>query len=166
VTTSPIDSQGVEWNPELHTANQSKNTDGTWRRKRKEKGESASAPKAVMLPTAPPPPPAATTQPTVEPVATVPPAPAPTAPAVPAVPVVPPAPPASTVASSDEKKVTTFIELVRYVTNLVGTKQIFQMDILAACAEVGVPDIHSCAKPENVALIPAVAESIRKRLQK
>lgn len=165
-----FDAVGAAWNPELNTANQSKNTDGTWRRKRTSKGEAPAAPKTVELPQSPrvPPPPPLTSA-TVETVTTVPPAPsAPTASAVAVVAPVPPVPPVSTVSSSPLTELggDTFGALVKYSTNLVGQKKIGVTAMLEACAECGVPDIHACSKPENAALIPLVAVAISKRVAK
>lgn len=165
-----FDAVGAAWNPELNTANQSKNTDGTWRRKRTSKGEAPAAPKTVELPKSPrvPPPPPLTSA-TVETVTTVPPAPStPTASAVAVVAPVPPVPPVSTVSSSPLAELggDTFAALVKYSTNLVGQKKIGVTAMLEACAECGVPDIHACSKPENAALIPLVAVAISKRVAK
>ncbi len=158
-----LDSAGEAWNPDVHTANQSKTTDGLWRRKRTNKGEVASAPKPVELPKGPivPPPPQAPVEPVAQ-VPTVPSAPATTAAVVTPV---PPAPPASTGASPlTELGGDTFASLVKYVTNLVGAKKITTAQMLEACLEAGVPDIHACSKPENAALIAPVAIAISKKL--
>lgn len=168
--TALLDSAGEQWNPELHTANQSKNTDGTWRRKRTPRGETPAAPKTVELPKAPqvPPPPPSPAK-AVEPVLAVPPAPsAPAATPAVAAAVVPPVPTGSTVSSSPlaEFGGDTFAALVKYVMNLVGSKTLSTTAMFEACLECGVPDLHACSKPENTALIPAVALAISKRLAK
>lgn len=169
LTTSPpadeppaelLDSAGVAWNPEVHTANQSKNVNGTWRHKRTEKKPAQDAPQVVQVPSAPPPPPVST----VEPVPAVPPAPVQATPAVVVAPTpsaVPPAPPVSTV--SHTHGIVTFADLVKKVTTLVGTKKLSTQEMLAACAECGVPDIHACQpRPE---VIPSVATAILKRVK-
>jgi hypothetical protein len=159
------DSAEEMWNPEIHTANQSKNTDGTWRRKRTPKGEAPATPKTVELPKVPqvpqvpPPPPAPSVA--VEPTTIVPPAPVATA-------AVPPVPSVSTASSSPLAELggDTFGALVKYVTNLVGSKKVSTAAMLEACIECGVPDIHSCSKPENAAVIPLVAAALAKRAAK
>jgi len=157
------DSAGEAWSPETYTANQSKNTDGTWRRKRTLKGEAPAAPKTVELPKTPqvPPPPPPLLSVAVEPTTIVPPAPVATS-------AVPPVPSVSTVSSSPLAELggDTFASLVKYVTNLVGAKKLATAAMLEACAECGVPDIHACSKPENAAMIPLVAIAISKKVPK
>lgn len=163
-----FDSASEKWNPEIHTANQSKNTDGTWRRKRTSK-DAPAAPKTVELPKAqvPPPPPAPSTA--VEPVKVVPTAPSAPA-ATPAAVVAPvaPTPPVSTASTSPLAELggDTFAALVKFATNLVGAKKISTAALLEACADCGVPDLHACSKPENALLIPSVADAIAARLAK
>lgn len=169
--TALLDAQGEKWNGDIHTANQSKNTDGTWRRKRTAKGSEAPAPRTVEPPKNDvPPPPAPTGQPTVEPAAVVPPAPQ-----VPPAPnAAPPAPPTPTADSAPvglsptltEFGGDTFQALVKYATSIVGAKKVTTDQLLATCVEVGVPDLHACSKPENAHLIPMLAEALAKRVAK
>lgn len=166
-----IDSTCEKWNPEIHTANQSKNSDGTWRRKRTSpKGEAPATPKTVELPKSPqiPPPPPPPPM-VVEPAASAPTVPVSQYPAT----TVPPVPPVSTTTSPlAELGGDSFSSLVKYATNLVGAKKITTAALMEACLEVkdangqGIPDIHACSKPENAALIPLVAASISARLAK
>jgi hypothetical protein len=161
-----VDSSGATWDGEMHTANQSKNTDGTWRHKRTPKGEAPAAPRVAELPKTPqvpvPPPPPMILS--VEQTA-VPPAPSIPAPAAVVVPV-PPAPSVSTDSSSPLTALggDTFSALVKYVTNLIGSKKITTAQMLEACIECGVPDVHACSKPENAGLIGLVALAMARKL--
>lgn len=170
-STALLDAHGVAWDPELHTANQSKNSDGTWRRKRTEKPKVSTQTVQIpesLKPQVPPPPPE--TKPAVESVATVPPAPIAAAPPVaPAAPAVPPAPPVSTAVLPvmfNGVPVADFATLVKYATNAIGKKQISTSGLIEACAECGVPDLHACSIEANFALIPTVAAAIQKRIAK
>jgi hypothetical protein len=129
-----VDSAGETWDPRFHSETRAKTADGKWRRRR-----NTGKPAAARAPTVPPPPP------------------------IPAVPTAPtslpavPTQPAVTVTG-----VTTFPELVKYATQLMGTKRLNHAQLLEACTENGVKDIHACSmKPE---VIPAVAESLAKRV--
>jgi hypothetical protein len=57
------------------------------------------------------------------------------------------------------------VQLVKFATNHIGKKQITTAQLLEACAECGVVDIHACNQPANLAVIPLVATAILKRVK-
>jgi hypothetical protein len=189
-TATERDSKGVPWDERIHSRNQTKNDDGTWRYKR---GVDEAVKTAVLAeiagtvspvepgaPTVPTPPPsAAIPVPPASPAVSLPPG-VPLPPATAGVPnapqpVVVPTPPvnptvsglaqpsataASSVAGSASPSKMTFPALVSKINQALAGSKITQDDIQLACSELGIVGVAALADPANAHLTDAVATKL------